>query len=70
MSFSQWLNNSILPIFSYIINWLTNLLNALMGNYIFKIIIYIGIVTLIISTIYEIIGIFTNKGKKEKDKGD
>lgn len=70
MTFSQWLNNSILPIFYYLINWIGNLLNSLMGNYIFKMIIYIGIIGLIISTIYEIIGIFTNKGKKEKDKGD
>lgn len=71
MTFSQFLNNNIFPVFGYIINWLTQLLNYLLSNYIFKIIIFFSITTFIISIVKNIINIILNKtNTKEKDKGN
>lgn len=71
MTFQSFLTNNILPIFTNIINWCGSIINSLMNNYIFLIILYMGIIIAIIGTIKEIINIILNKANgKEKDKGN
>ena len=70
MSFEDFLLNKIFPVFSYIINWSSQMLNLLMSNYIFKIIIYIGLAYFIINVIKSIINLIFFKTSTSKDKGD
>lgn len=71
MTFEQFLTDKIFPIFTYVINWCGQMLNILMSNYIFKIIIYISIIFIIIGVIKSIYYMIIDKtNNKQKDKGD
>lgn len=70
MTFESFLTNNILPIFTNIINWCGVILSSLMNNYVFLIILYVGIIIIIIQVIKEIIGLILGKTLKEKDKGN
>lgn len=70
MSFELFLNK-IFSFFTYFINWTTQVLNNLMSNYIFKIIVYMSLIYFIINIIKNIIFIIFNKtNKTQKDKGN
>ena len=69
MTFGYWLNNSILPIIENIKNWIIQVSNFLINNWIFKIIIYWELIILIIIIIRFLIQLLLYKNfKKEKDK--
>lgn len=70
MSFNSFLN-SIFGIIPNILNWCNQILNSLMGNYVFMIIIYMGIIIIIINVIKSIIDLILNKtNNATKDKED
>lgn len=69
MTFEQFLN-IIFSTFTNIILWCSKILNYLMSNFVFKIIIYIGLVYFIISVIKSIINLIFFKTSTSKDKGD
>ena len=71
MSFEQFLTNNILPIIAKLITWAGQVLNTLMNNYIFMIIMYLGIIMVIIGVIKSIVEIILSKtNKTQKDKGN
>lgn len=70
MSFNSFLN-SIFSIIPNILNWCNQILNSLMNNYVFMIIIYMGIIIIIINVIKSIIDLIQNKTNgTTKDKED
>ena len=71
MTFEQFLTNKIFPVFMYMINWCGQMLNVLMSNYIFKIIIYMSIIFIILSVLKSIYYMIIDKtNSQQKDKGD
>lgn len=70
MSFNSFLEN-IFGVIPNILTWCNQILTSLMGNYVFMIIIYIGIIIIIINVIQSLIGLIMDKtNKPSKDKED
>lgn len=70
MSFNSFLEN-IFGVIPHILSWCNNILNSLMQNYVFMIIIYMAIIIIIIGVIKSIIDLILNKtNKPSKDKED